>query len=328
MHSILASLNLPACIETGASGGELPESIRARAAAVRGAGGLPELARLMAELPELLQRNKDILDEVRFHTTPVPCLLYILLRTFVGPQAERMLREEAEADATLRQQFGARWGRTESAKLTEAFRANADKYRQIIDNAVRADNIVQQKFAQHRDNIALLSGSEGAISAGVPEGPGAAAAAQAEALEPERRLRELMEAVETLKAERDAIEAELKDATVDLRDVFLRALAADGALDEPALSAGALGAALAPLQRRAAATLGRQAALLADVQAAHAALSAARGGCSGRDAALGRLCAAADAFQELTANLNEGIKFYNDLTQVPRSHSELPPVHR
>ncbi|KAH9637105.1 hypothetical protein HF086_013921 [Spodoptera exigua] len=264
LNSILASLSLPACLE--AADGALPDSIRARAAAVRDAGGLAELTRLMAELPELLQRNRDILDE-----------------------AQRMLREEADADAALRTQFGARWTRTESAKLTEAFRANADKYRQIIDNAVRADNIVQQKFAQHRDNIALLSGSDGDLSAGD---------------------------VEALKAERDSIEAELKDTTVDLREQFLGALAADGCVDEPALSAGALGAALAPLQRRGAATLARQADLLAAVQAAHAALMAARGGASGRDEALGRLAAAADAFQELTANLNEGIKFYNDLTQL------------
>lgn len=227
-----------------------------------------------------------------------------------------MLREEAEADAALRTQFGTRWTRTDSAKLTEAFRANADKYRQIIDNAVRADNIVQQKFAQHRDNIALLSGSDGDITAGVPDAPDAPAGARPDADVAVRRLRALMDDVETLKAERDTIEAELKDTTVDLRERFLAALAADGAVDEPALSAGALGAALAPLQRQAGATLERQAALLADVQAAHADLMRARGGASGRDQALGQLCAAADAFQELTANLNEGIKFYNDLTQV------------
>ncbi|KAJ8724698.1 hypothetical protein PYW08_016172 [Mythimna loreyi] len=292
LNSILASLNLPACIET-AAGAALPDSIRARAAAVRDKGGLAELTRLMAELPELLQRNRDILDE-----------------------AERMLREEEEADAALRTQFGARWSRTESAKLTEAFRANADKYRQIIDNAVRADNIVQQKFAQHRDNIALLSGSEGDITAGVPDAPDADRPDAAGEQPAVRRLRALMEDVDTLKAERDAIEAELKDTTVDLRQQFLAALAASGAVDEPALSAGALGAALAPLQRQAGATLERQAALLADVQAAHQALMAARGGASGRDNALGQLCAAADAFQELTANLNEGIKFYNDLTQL------------
>lgn len=62
-----------------------------------------------------------------------------------------MLREEAEADAALRTQFGTRWTRTESDKLTEAFRANASKYAQIIDNAVRADSIVQQKFHQHKE---------------------------------------------------------------------------------------------------------------------------------------------------------------------------------
>ncbi|XP_075976463.1 programmed cell death 6-interacting protein-like protein AliX isoform X2 [Anticarsia gemmatalis] len=291
LNSVLASLNLPACVES-APGGDLPDSIRGKAASVRGAGGLAELTRLMAELPELLQRNKDILDE-----------------------AERMLREEAEADAALRSQFGARWTRTESAKLTEAFRANADKYRQIIDNAIRADNIVQQKFQQHKENIAMLSGSEGELSAGVPEAPDAPApGSDAAAVQ---QLRQLMEAVETVKAERDAIEAELKDTTVDLRERFLAALAADGAVDEPALSAAALGAALAPLQRQTAESVARQDELLARLQAAHAALLAARGGgASGRDAALGRLAAAADAFQELTANLNEGIKFYNDLTQL------------
>ncbi|XP_047025964.1 programmed cell death 6-interacting protein isoform X1 [Helicoverpa zea] len=291
LNAVLAELSLPACLE-GAGAGALPDSIRARAQAVRDAGGLPELSRLMAELPELLQRNRDILDE-----------------------AERMLREEAEADSALRQQFGARWARTESAKLTDAFRANADKYRQIIDNAVRADAIVQQKLAQHRDNIALLGGSEQELSAGVPDAP-ERDRVDAGAPDAVQRLRQLCADVEELKAERDAIEAELKDTTVDLRERFLAALAADGAVDEPALSAGALGAALAPLQRRAAATLARQAELLAALQAAHSALTAARGGASGRDAALGRLAAAADAFQELTANLNEGIKFYNDLTQL------------
>lgn len=290
LNSILASLNLPACIETGANeGGCLPESIKAKARGVREAGGLPELQRLMAELPELLQRNKDILDE-----------------------AERMLREESDADASLRSQFGGRWTRTESAKLTEAFRANAAKYRQIIDNAVRADNIVQQKFNQHKDNIALLSGSEGDINADLPEAP-ENMSNDASAV---RTLRSLMEEVETIKAERDVLESELKDATVELREQFLSALAADGAVDEPALSAAALGHALAPLQRRVHDTVQRQAQLVADVQRAHSELMESRGGASGRDEALGKLCAAHDAFQDLTSNLKEGVKFYNDLTQL------------
>lgn len=130
--------------------------------------------------------------------------------------------------------------------------------------------------------------------------------------------------MEALKAERDAIEAELKDATVDLRSQFLAALAADGAVDEPALSAGALGAALAPLQRRVRESLARQEALAERVRQAHEAFVAARGGASGRDEALGRLCAAYDAFRDLTGNLNEGVKFYNDLTQVSDAFGPRP----
>ncbi|XP_068622573.1 programmed cell death 6-interacting protein [Battus philenor] len=291
LNSILASLNLPACLES--AGGALPDSIREKAAAVREAGGLSALQSLMSELPELLQRNKDILDE-----------------------AERMLREEREADDTLRAQFGARWTRSESASLTESFRANAAKYSQIIDNAIHADSIVQQKFQQHKENIALLSSSEGELQAGVPAAPAGDVVDSGSDTAPLRELHTYMDDVEALKAERDSIETELKDVTVDLREKFLSALAADGALDEPALSAAALGAALAPLQRRVADTLRRQETLVADIQRAHCALMAARGGASGRDAALGRLCAAYDAYQDLTGNLKEGVKFYNDLTQL------------
>lgn len=75
----------------------------------------------------------------------------VLLMCSSCRQAERMLREEAEADASLRGQFGARWARTESSKLTDGFKANGDKYRQIIDNAVRADNIVRDKYLAHKE---------------------------------------------------------------------------------------------------------------------------------------------------------------------------------
>ncbi|CAK1543724.1 unnamed protein product [Leptosia nina] len=289
LNTILASLNLPACIEA-TTGGALPDSIREKARAVREQGGVRALRSLMAELPELLQRNRDILGE-----------------------ADRMLREEAEADATLREQFGARWTRTASERLTEAFRANRDKYAQIIDNAVRADAIVQQKFRQHEESIELLSRSEGEIDADVPDAP---AAAQPSDREATATLRTLMGQVETLKAERDEIETSLKDTTVDMRERFLAALSADGAFDEPALSAAALGSALSPLQRRTADTLAAQERLVAQLQEAHSKLMESHGGASGRDQALGKLCAAFDAYQDLTANLREGVKFYNDLTQL------------
>lgn len=61
--SLLASKNLPAAIEdTG--GNELPESIKEKADVVKGQGGVGTIESKLYALPELLQRNKEILDEV------------------------------------------------------------------------------------------------------------------------------------------------------------------------------------------------------------------------------------------------------------------------
>ena len=65
LYSVLASLNLPAALED-TSGSSLPQSLVDKAATVQGEGGIEELQRMIRELPDLLQRNRDILDEVRF----------------------------------------------------------------------------------------------------------------------------------------------------------------------------------------------------------------------------------------------------------------------
>lgn len=61
--SVLASLNLPAAIEV-TEGNTLPPSILEKADAVKQLGGIDELQRMITELPDLLKRNQDILDEV------------------------------------------------------------------------------------------------------------------------------------------------------------------------------------------------------------------------------------------------------------------------
>lgn len=63
---LLASKNLPAAIEdTG--GNELPESIREKAQQLTSQGGVATIESKLYGLPELLQRNKDILTEVCMH---------------------------------------------------------------------------------------------------------------------------------------------------------------------------------------------------------------------------------------------------------------------
>ncbi|XP_031784020.1 programmed cell death 6-interacting protein isoform X2 [Nasonia vitripennis] len=128
LNGTLASLNLPAAIED-LSGTELPQSLIDKATFIHEAGGIKTLEKTMNELPELLQRNKDILDE-----------------------AERMLSEEEDSDNHLRLQFKERWTRLPSGRLTEQFKINSQKYRGIINNAISADKSKHMEFSKEQSS--------------------------------------------------------------------------------------------------------------------------------------------------------------------------------
>ena len=61
---MMASLNLPAAVED-LSGDRVPQSLIEKAAQIGQAGGLGKIDSLMSELPDLLDRNRDILNDVR-----------------------------------------------------------------------------------------------------------------------------------------------------------------------------------------------------------------------------------------------------------------------
>lgn len=68
--------------------------------------------------------------------------------------------------------------------------------------------------------------------------------------------------METIKAERESIESELKSATIDMKDTFLSALAQDGAINEPAISFENLGKTYGPLQKQVNESVEKQGSLL------------------------------------------------------------------
>lgn len=289
LNGVLASLNLPAAIEI-TSGNALPQSVLDKAKEIREKGGIQSVQLLINELPESLKRNQEILDE-----------------------SDRMLNEEAEADSRLRTQFKEKWTRTPSDKLTEMFRSNAGKYREIIRNAVNADKTVRETFDKHARGMGLLSQSESELENACPVGTCGNISNSSSIHE----LRRLMENVDTIKAEREVIESELKSATVDLKEQFLSALAQDGAINEPSISVGSIGLALSPLREQVNDSIARQESLVSEIQRAHQAFVNETGaGTGSRDTFLSELASAYDSFITLQNNLKEGTKFYNDLTQL------------
>ncbi len=62
---VLASFNLPAAIEDVCNQDVMPESVRDKSSRVRNAGGIDALEKMRNDLPGLLKRNREILDEVR-----------------------------------------------------------------------------------------------------------------------------------------------------------------------------------------------------------------------------------------------------------------------
>lgn len=127
MNGILASLNLPAAVEDACNAEVLPVSLKEKSNALKSDGGIQKVKGLIDDLPSLLQRNREILDET-----------------------SRLITEEKASDDQLRAQFKEKWTRMASDRLTEPLWTEIGKYKTILDTATGADQIVRQKFDAKR----------------------------------------------------------------------------------------------------------------------------------------------------------------------------------
>ncbi|KAK6012655.1 hypothetical protein OSTOST_22172, partial [Ostertagia ostertagi] len=276
MNGILASLNLPAALDD-----------------VKQAGGINELQRLFSELPGLYKRNEEILDETN-----------------------RMLSEEKESDDNLRRQFGTKWSRMSSEQLTGPLLQEIGKYRGILHTASNADKMVKEKFETNRAGIEMLSKNEVELRTSIPSQTQHTVAGSSEAV---TKLRALMNQVQEIKVQREKLEKDFKAVRSDIADDLLRAMAESQILNEEQISKEKIQEIYGPLKEQVEQSIKQQDHIMAEVQTWNTRFTSEKSG-SGtgaeRERVLKTLATAADSFHELKGNLEEGTKFYNDLTPI------------
>lgn len=291
-NGVLASLNLPAALED-LSGDSIPQSIAEKARNVVQHGGLQSIEQLIKDLPELLTRNREILDE-----------------------SLKMLDNEETTDNELRTKFNQRWSRTPSGDLYKPLRAEGANFRNILDKAVQADQVVRDRYNTHCDMIALLCKPENELNAAIPSANPTKTLQGSEVV---NVLRSLLAQLEEVKKERETMEGEIKAVTFDMSTTFLTALAQDGAINEEQLSLGQLDQLYGSYNQRVQASLRTQEELLGKVQTSHqefSSLKQSNADSNQREEVLKKLASAHDSYMEISNNLREGTKFYNDLTEI------------
>ncbi|XP_007946852.1 programmed cell death 6-interacting protein [Orycteropus afer afer] len=291
-NGVLASLNLPAAIED-VSGDTVPQSILTKSTSVIEQGGIQTIDQLIRELPELLQRNREILDE-----------------------SLRLLDEEEASDNDLRSKFKERWQRTPSNELYKPLRAEGANFRTVLDKAVQADGQVKERYQSHRDTIALLCKPEPELNAAIPSANPAKTMQGSEVV---NVLKSLLTNLDEVKKERESLENDLKSVNFDMTSKFLTALAQDGVINEEALSVTELDRLYGGLTTKVQESLKKQEGLLKNIQVSHQEFSKMKQSnneANLREEVLKNLATAYDNFVELVANLKEGTKFYNELTEI------------
>ncbi|KAE8597379.1 hypothetical protein XENTR_v10016444 [Xenopus tropicalis] len=291
-NGVLASLNLPAAIED-VSGDSVPQSILNKSKTIIEQGGIQTIDQLIRDLPELLQRNKEILDE-----------------------SVKFLDEEEATDNDLKAKFKDRWQRTPSTELYKPLRSEGNNFRSVLDKAIGADAVVKERYQCHREAIAILCKPEAELNAAIPSANPAKTMQGSEVVSV---LKSLLNQLDDVKKVREQLETDIKSVNFDMTTKFLTALAQDGAVNEEAISVTELDRIYGSYTFKVQENLKKQEDLINNIQTAHQEFSKMKQSNSEanlREEVLKNLAAGHDNYIELVANLKEGTKFYNDLTEI------------
>lgn len=311
-QATLGSLGLPGSVQAATSRVGLPPSLVDQAREVRAEGGVDRLRKMLADVRKVGQVNQGLLD-----------------------QAREALDAEAAEDDMLRAKYGTdRWARPGSAEAAAELSQRIDNLNGILNAAQTSDSLVRAKFAQAEGDLALLGGGEEALAGAVPSlgvavSPFGAAQAgpaseQARAI---RTLTRALDELDDLRSIRSRVVAEARPAFDhdDIRPAVMSHAASLAAANRHGRLAVAqfedlFQARLAALARFDASLTEnavRQEDVLDRVKAANEVFLLARRtdpALARRELALQRLDGAAHQHRELLANLQEGLRFYDQLS--------------
>lgn len=294
INTALATWNLPAAIEDVGGKNLVPPSLIDKSQLVKDKGGISKINSMMGELQPLMQRNSDILNE-----------------------AKRMLAEEESSDTELRTSMKEKWTRTPSRQLTEYLHSEVRQYDTIMENAVKANKVIDTKYSKHRDGIELLSKSAQEVSSSLPAATATGALQNTHII---KDLRRLMNEVEALKNVREVLESEIKGLDNDaLNAKLISALTSSTSIDEHSIIQNELDNMIAPLRKQVRENIQEQEKLLGFIEKANSEFTKEKvqnETSRMREEMLKNLAQASDGFNELYNHLVEGNKFYNDLTEI------------
>jgi programmed cell death 6-interacting protein len=292
MNACLASLNLPAALDDVKNHEKCPESIRQKSAKVKNSGGYQSINNKIKELPALYKRNEEILNEIH-----------------------RLLKDEKENDDSLRVQLKEKWNRVSSDKLTPPLLQELGKYRGVLQNAAAADVIVANKFEANKKGIEMLSKTESDLIAAIPGLNNASVQTNSPTV---AKLLSLMDEVQQIKVEREKVEKSLKEIRFDMSTEFLKSMSENGIVNEERLSGEKIQELFDPVKKQVEESLKRQERVMNEVTTYNNKFTEEKHGSGSeeRENFLKLLATAYDAFFGLEENLNEGTKFYNNLTPI------------
>uniref|UniRef100_A0A915PG01 ALIX V-shaped domain-containing protein n=1 Tax=Setaria digitata TaxID=48799 RepID=A0A915PG01_9BILA len=133
------------------------------------------------------------------------------------------------------------------------------------------------------------------------------------------KLRNLMDVVQEIKVEREKLEKEFTNVHCDMSSVFLKALADNQVINEEEISTAKIAEIYGPIKAKVNESIKKQEDCLAQVELWNKKFGSEKAASQSaveRERILKILANGHDKFLEIKSNLDEGTKFYNDLTPL------------